>query len=93
MQRKPVLHLYTIRQKDDENTKAFLNRFVKEEMRVKDQNESITYGTHMAGLRNTTVLKYMILVKDDISYPELFTEIRRHFQVERTSDLEASMLS
>ena len=47
----------------------------------------------MARLRNVTVLKYMILVKDDISYLELITEIRRHIQVKKTSDLEASKLS
>ena len=47
----------------------------------------------MAGLRNATVLKYMISIKDNIYYPELIIEIRCHFQVDKTSDLEASKLS
>ena len=47
----------------------------------------------MAGLRSATVLKYMISVKEDISYPELISEVRRHIQAEKTSDLEASKLS
>ncbi|KAL5576998.1 hypothetical protein UlMin_018697 [Ulmus minor] len=47
----------------------------------------------MAGLRSATVLKYMISVKEDISYPELILEVHRHIQAEKTSDLEASKLS
>ncbi|KAL5551378.1 hypothetical protein UlMin_001554 [Ulmus minor] len=43
VQRKPARHLYTIRQKDNESTEAFLNRFVKEEMSVKDRNDSTAY--------------------------------------------------
>ncbi|KAL5551326.1 hypothetical protein UlMin_001502 [Ulmus minor] len=93
VQRKPARHLYTIRQKDNESTEAFLNRFVKEEMSVKDRNDSTACGALMAGLRSATVLKYMISIKEDISYPELISEVRRHIQAEKTSDLEASKLS
>ena len=32
-------------------------------------------------------------VKEDISYPELISEVRRHIQAEKTSNLEASKLS
>ncbi|KAL5544991.1 hypothetical protein UlMin_008775 [Ulmus minor] len=74
VQRKPARHLYTIRQKENESTEAFLNRFVKEEMSVKDRNDSTTCGALMAGLRSATVLKYMISIKEDISYPELISE-------------------
>ncbi|KAL5580033.1 hypothetical protein UlMin_012475 [Ulmus minor] len=54
VQRKPARHLYTIRQKDNESTEAFLNRFVKEEMSVKDCNDSTACGALMAGLRSAT---------------------------------------
>ncbi|KAL5542882.1 hypothetical protein UlMin_010592 [Ulmus minor] len=43
VQRKPVRHLYTVRQKENESTEAFLNRFVKEEMSVKDRNDSTAW--------------------------------------------------
>ncbi|KAL5576413.1 hypothetical protein UlMin_018112 [Ulmus minor] len=93
VQRKPARHLYTVRQKENESTEAFLNRFVKEEMSVKDRNDSTACGALMAGLRSATVLKYMISIKEDVSYPELISEVRRHIQAEKTSDLEASKLS
>ncbi|KAL5549353.1 hypothetical protein UlMin_004584 [Ulmus minor] len=47
----------------------------------------------MAGLRSATVLKYMVSIKEDVSYPELISEVRLHIQAEKTSDLEASKLS
>ncbi|KAL5540826.1 hypothetical protein UlMin_043796 [Ulmus minor] len=90
---KPARHLYTVRQKENESTEAFLNRFVKEEMSVKDRNDSTACGALMAGLRSATVLKYMVSIKEDISYPELISKVRRHIQAEKTSDLEASKLS
>ena len=93
VQREPARHLYTIRQKENESTEGFLNRFVKEEMSVKDRNDSIACGALMAGLRSATVLKYMVSIKEDISYLELILEVRRHIQAEKTSDLEASKLS
>ncbi|KAL5560031.1 hypothetical protein UlMin_036242 [Ulmus minor] len=93
VQRKPARHLYTVRQKENESTEAFLNRFVKEEMSVKDRNDSTACGALMAGLRSATVLKYMVSIKEDVSYPELISEVRRHIQAEKTSDLEASKLS
>ncbi|KAL5547049.1 hypothetical protein UlMin_006736 [Ulmus minor] len=78
VQRKPARHLYTVRQKENESTEAFLNRFVKEEMSVKDRNDSTACGALMAGLRSATVLKYMVSIKEDISYPELISKVRRH---------------
>ena len=62
-------------------------------MSIKDRNDSSTCGALMAGLRSTTVLKFMISVKEYISYPELITEICRHIQAKKTFDLEASKLS
>ena len=62
-------------------------------MSIKDRNDSITCGALMASLRSTIVLKYMISVKEDISYLELIMEICLHIQAEKTSDLEASKLS
>ncbi|KAL5539356.1 hypothetical protein UlMin_044110 [Ulmus minor] len=49
----------------------------------------------MAGLRNSTVLKYLVSVgkPDTVSYPELITEIRRHIDAEKASNLDASKLS
>ncbi|KAL5555515.1 hypothetical protein UlMin_037751 [Ulmus minor] len=93
VQRKPARHLYTVRQKENESTEAFLNRFVKEEMSVKDRNDSTACGALMAGLRSATVRKYMVSIKEDVSYPKLISEVRRHIQAEKTSDLEASKLS
>ena len=67
IQRKPARHLYTVWQKENESTEAFLNQFVKEEMSVKDRNDSIVCGALMAGLRSVTVLKYTVSIKEDIS--------------------------
>ena len=72
---------------------AFLNHFVREEMSVKERNDSTACEALMARLRNATVLKYMISVKDNISYLELIIEILYHVQAERTSNLKASKLS
>ncbi|KAL5564790.1 hypothetical protein UlMin_027954 [Ulmus minor] len=49
----------------------------------------------MAGLRNSTVLKYLVSVgkPDTVLYPELITEIRRHIDAEKASNLDASKLS
>ncbi|KAL5560216.1 hypothetical protein UlMin_036427 [Ulmus minor] len=63
---------------------------MKEEKGVKDRNDSTTCGALMAGLRSATILKYMISVKEEISYPELISEVRRHIQAKKTSDLEAT---
>ena len=62
-------------------------------MSVKDYNNSTACGVLMAGLRSAIVLKYMVSIKEDISYPELISEFRCHVQAEKTSDLEASKLS
>ena len=66
---------------------------MKEEISLEDRNESTACGALMACLRSTTILKYMVLVKEDISYPKLIMEIRHHIQAEKTSDLDASKLS
>ena len=66
---------------------------MKKEMSAKDCNDSTAYGAFMASLKSTTVLKYIVSVKEDISYLELITKIRCHIQAEKTSDLEASKLS
>ena len=39
------------------------------------------------------ILKYMVYVKEDITYHELITEISHHIQVKKTYDLEASKLN
>ena len=50
-----------------------MNSFVREEMSVKDNNDFIACRALMAGLRSATVLKYMVSVKEDITY-ELIVE-------------------
>ena len=62
-------------------------------MSVKDQNYYTARGVLMAGLKSATVLKYTVLVKEDISYLELITKIRCHIRAENTSDLETSKLN
>ena len=47
----------------------------------------------MAGLRNSTMLKYMVSISENVTYPELIIEIRRHIEAEKTSNLKASKLS
>ncbi|KAL5553983.1 hypothetical protein UlMin_041384 [Ulmus minor] len=76
-------------------SESFISQFAvnKEEMSVKNRNDSTACGALMAGLRSATVLKYMVSIKEDVSYPELISEVRRHIQAEKTSDLEASKLS
>ncbi|KAL5573118.1 hypothetical protein UlMin_022715 [Ulmus minor] len=93
--RKPARHLYTITQRDNETTESYLTRFVKEEMNVQDRSDVAASGALMAGLRNLTVLKYLVSVRkpDTMSYPELINEIRRHIDAEKASNLVASKLS
>ena len=64
-------------------------------MNVKDKSDAAASGALMVGLRNSTVLKYFLSVgkPDTVSYPELIAEIRRHIDVEKASDLEASKLN
>ena len=47
----------------------------------------------MAQLRRKTILKYMIFIKEDITYPELITKIHHHIQPKKTSNFEASKLN
>ncbi|KAL5576657.1 hypothetical protein UlMin_018356 [Ulmus minor] len=93
--RKPARHLYTITQRENETTESYLTRFVKEEMNVQDRSDAAASGALMAGLRNSTVFKYLVSVgkPDTVSYPELITEIRRHIDAEKASNLDASKLS
>ncbi|KAL5542323.1 hypothetical protein UlMin_010033 [Ulmus minor] len=93
--RKPTRHLYTITQGENESIESYLTRFVKEEMNVQDRGDVIASGALMAGLRNSTVLKYLVSVgkPDTVSYPELIAEIRRHINAKKASNLEASKLS
>ncbi|KAL5576345.1 hypothetical protein UlMin_018044 [Ulmus minor] len=93
--RKPARHLYTITQRENETTESYLTRFVKEEMNVQDRSDAAASGALMAGLRNSTVLKYLVSVgkPDTVSYPELITETRRHIDAEKASNLDASKLS
>ena len=64
-------------------------------MNVQDRSDAATSGALMVGLRNSTILKYLVSVGklEIVSYPELITEIRRHIDAEKTSNLEASKLS
>ncbi|KAL5542557.1 hypothetical protein UlMin_010267 [Ulmus minor] len=93
--RKPARHLYTITQRENETTESYLTCFVKEEMNVQDRSDAAASGALMVGLRNSTVLKYLVSVgkPDTMSYPELITEIRRHIDAEKASNLDASKLS
>ena len=58
-------------------------------------SDAAASGPLMARLKNSTILKYLVSVGklDTVSYPELITEICRHIDVEKTSNLEASKLS
>ncbi|KAL5569070.1 hypothetical protein UlMin_025645 [Ulmus minor] len=61
----------------------------------RNRSDAAASGALMAGLRNSTVLKYLVSVgkPDTVSYPELITEIRRHIDAEKASNLDASKLS
>ncbi|KAL5556540.1 hypothetical protein UlMin_038776 [Ulmus minor] len=59
---KPARHLYTITQRENETTESYLTRFVKEEMNVQDRSDAAANGALMVGLRNSTVLKYLVSV-------------------------------
>ncbi|KAL5541827.1 hypothetical protein UlMin_009537 [Ulmus minor] len=93
--RKPARHLYTITQQENETTESYLTRFVKEEMNVQDISDAATSRALMAGLRNSTVLKYLVSVGklDMVSYPKLINEICRHIDAEKASNLDANKLS
>ena len=93
IQRKPARHLYTITQSENESTEAYLSHFVKEEMNVRDQSDATSTGALMAGLRYSTMLKYMVSISENATYPELSTEICRHIEAKKTSNLDASKLS
>ena len=64
-------------------------------MNVQDKSNAIASEALMVGLRNSTVINYLVSVRkpDTISYPKLITEICHHIDVEKTSNLEASKLS
>ena len=64
-------------------------------MNVQDRSDAAASGALMAGLRNSTVLKYLVSVgkPDMVSYPELIYEIHCHINTEKASNLEASKFS
>lgn len=64
-------------------------------MNVQDRSDAAISGTMMAGLRNSTILKYLVSVgkPDTVSYPELINEIRRYIDAEKASNLDVSKLS
>ena len=64
-------------------------------MNIQDRSDGAASGALMAGLRNSTVLKYLVSVgkPDTVSYPKLITKIRRHIDAEKASNLDASKLS
>ena len=62
VQRKLARHLYTITQCENESTEAYLNYFMKEEMNVRNQSDAAAMGELMGGLRNSTMLKYMVSI-------------------------------
>lgn len=95
MHRKPARHLYTITQRENESTEDYLTHSVKEEMNVQNRSDAAASRALVAGLRNSTVLKYLVSVgkPDTVSYPELISEIRRHIDAEKVSNLEANKLS
>ena len=93
--RKPARHLYTITQLENESTKSYFTHFIKEKMNVQDRSDAATSRALMVGLRNSTILKYLVSVgkPNAVSYPELIAEIRRHIDAEKASNLKASKLS
>ena len=64
-------------------------------MNVQNRSDVAGSGALMAGLRNSTVLKYLVSVgkPNTVSYPELINEICHHINAEKASNLEASKLS
>ena len=75
--------------------KDYLTHFIKEEMNVQDRSDFAASGALMARLRSTTILKYMVFICKPymVSYLELITEIHRHIDAAKTSNLEDSKLS
>ena len=63
---------------------------MKEKMNVRDQSDAITSGAFMANLKNSTMLKYMVSVSENATYPEFIIEICRRIEIEKTSNLEAN---
>ena len=64
-------------------------------MNVQDMSDAAASRALMVGLRNSTVLKYLVSIGklDTVSYPELIAEICHHIDAEKASNLEASKLS
>ena len=93
IQRNLARHLYTITQHENKSIEAYLSCFVKEEMNVHDLSDAAMMRALMAGLRNSTMLKYMVSTSENAVYPELIIEICHHIEAEKTSNLDASKLS
>ena len=81
MHKKPAHHLSTIFQRENESTKAYLMRFVKEEMLVEDRSDATAQGVLLAGLCNPS-MKYLLSVANPKSYSTLIEEIQQHMDAE-----------
>ena len=64
-------------------------------MNVQDRSDAVASRALMAGLRNSTVLKYLVSFgkPNTVSYLEPIAEICCHIDAEKASNLEASKLS
>lgn len=64
-------------------------------MNVQDRSDAVASEALMVGLRNSTFLKYLVLVgkSDTVSCPELIAKIYCHINTKKVSNLEASKLS
>ena len=64
-------------------------------MSVRDKSDAITTRALMVSLRKSTVLKYIVSMSENTTYPEqeLITKICYHIKAKKTSNLEASKLS
>lgn len=63
-------------------------------MNVQDRSDDVASEAFMAGLRSSTIIKYLVSVgrPHTVSYPELIADIRRHIDAKKTSNLEASKI-
>ena len=79
--KKPIHHLNTIFQRENESTEAYLACFVKEEMLVEDQSDTMAQGVLLTRLRNP-MMKCLFLVAKPRSYSALIVEIHQYIDAE-----------
>ncbi|KAL5559578.1 hypothetical protein UlMin_035789 [Ulmus minor] len=91
--RKPAKYLGTLKQAMHKSIESFLFRFVQETMTIDNLNEATTRTHLMNGLREGTILKYLISMKRPTTYANLTTKIRQHINAEKAVALEVSKLS